>query len=202
VYSGAGFARVLDFFGIDDPSFRGGARVAAGDVDRDGTPDVIVAAGFGGGPRVAIFAGGAGLQFNPQRVVRDFFVFESTLRNGAFVAAGDVDADGADDLVAAGGPGGGPRVLVLSGNSLRAGFQVPIANFFAGDPASRNGVRVAVKNLDGDFRADVMTGAGPGGGSRVQVYTGAELTTTTTPNPSRDGNAFSPFNFADGVFVG
>jgi hypothetical protein len=36
---------LVSFFGIPDPDFRGGARVAVGDVNGDGTPDVVVAAG-------------------------------------------------------------------------------------------------------------------------------------------------------------
>lgn len=39
-----------NFFGIDDPSFRGGARPAVGDVNHDDVPDMLIAAGFGGGP--------------------------------------------------------------------------------------------------------------------------------------------------------
>ena len=52
VLSGRGFGPVADFSGIDDPNFRGGARAAVGDVSRDGVADLVVAAGFGGGPRV------------------------------------------------------------------------------------------------------------------------------------------------------
>ncbi|HET6574576.1 MAG TPA: FG-GAP-like repeat-containing protein, partial [Fimbriiglobus sp.] len=48
---------LTDFFAIDDPAFRGGARPALGDVNGDGTPDLVVSAGFGGGPRVALFDG-------------------------------------------------------------------------------------------------------------------------------------------------
>src|SRR5207248_6721301 len=48
VFSGKGFSQLADFFGIDDPAFRGGARAAVGDVNGDGAGDVIVAAGFGG----------------------------------------------------------------------------------------------------------------------------------------------------------
>ncbi|MDB5312253.1 MAG: Calx-beta domain protein, partial [Gemmataceae bacterium] len=83
-----------NFFGIDDPNFRGGARAAAGDVNRDGTPDLMVAAGFGGGPRIAVF-NGTTLFTTPTRLVNDFFAFPgpdaTTLRNGTFVAAGDVN---------------------------------------------------------------------------------------------------------------
>ena len=52
-----GFGLMADFFGIDDPDFRGGARAAIGDVNGDGIGDLVVAAGFLGGPRVAGFAG-------------------------------------------------------------------------------------------------------------------------------------------------
>ena len=34
------------------------------------------------------------------------------------------------------------------------------SNFFAGDVNSRDGIRVAEKNLDGDARADLVVGAG------------------------------------------
>ena len=110
VFSGANGAVLANFFGIDDPNFRGGARVSVADVNGDGTPDLIVAAGQGGGPRVAVFdgkslAGGA----TPTRLTSDFFAFEPTLRDGAFVSAGDFTGDGKADLVLSGGPSGGPR---------------------------------------------------------------------------------------------
>jgi hypothetical protein len=50
---------MLSFFGVPDPSFRGGARVAVGDVNGDGVPDVVVAAGESGGPRVVVWDGKA-----------------------------------------------------------------------------------------------------------------------------------------------
>src|SRR5262249_51013414 len=40
-----------------DPGFTGGARVATGDVTGDGTDDVVVAAGPGGGPEVKVYDG-------------------------------------------------------------------------------------------------------------------------------------------------
>lgn len=104
-----------NFFGIDDISFRGGARSAMGDVNKDGFPDLLVAAGFGGGPRVALFSGST-LFTTRAKLVNDFFAFPEdaeTLRNGIFAALGDISGDGFADLVFGGGPGGAPRVYIL-----------------------------------------------------------------------------------------
>jgi uncharacterized delta-60 repeat protein len=194
-----GFAGMADFYGISDPSFRGGARAAVGDVTGNGYGDLIVAAGFGGGPRVAGFDGKSVAAGNPTRVFADFYAFEQSLRNGVFVACGDVDGDGFADLIAGGGPGGGPRVTVFNGKSLLANTYDTTADFFAGDPSNRGGVRVAARELDGDKRADVIAGAGDGSGSEVTAYLGKDLSGNSPP-AARDFNAFA--GFTGGVYVG
>lgn len=204
-----------NFFGIDDLAFRGGARVAIGDVDNDSLPELIVAAGFGGGPRVAVFDGRF-LLLNatlPQKLLGDFFAFPGTdavtLRNGAFVSAGDYDGDGFADLAFGGGPGGGPRVFILPGSklatlNLSGAYASPIANFFvAGDVNSRGGVRPATRDIDDDNRADLVVASGDGEGSDVRVYLGAGLPATNGTEPAL-WQAFDPFGLilVNGVYVG
>jgi hypothetical protein len=76
-----------NFFGIDDPNFRGGARAALEDVNKGGTPDLAVCAGFLGGPRTALF-NGTTLLTTPTRLVGDFFVAgNSSGRGGVRVHA-------------------------------------------------------------------------------------------------------------------
>jgi hypothetical protein len=198
----------------DDPAFRGGARVALGDVNGDGTPDLAVAAGFLGGPRVALFDGKtvlAGGGTEPAKILNDFFAFTGsdvrTLRNGAFVSIGDVDGDGKGDLIFGGGPGGAPRVCILSGALVSAGDiaaadAAPVANFFvAGDSADRDGVRVAAVDCDGDGRADVATASGEGSPGRVRVSPGRDFTSTAEPAAFQDLDPFGQI-LPGGVFVG
>ena len=199
------FVQIASFFGITgDPNFRGGVRPGVGDMNGDGIADLAVSAGFSGGPRVAVFDGktitdAAG----PTKLFNDIFVFEDTLRNGAFVAIGDVNGDGFGDLISGAGPGGGPRVLTLSGVDLIAGkantgSQV-LTNFFAGDVANRGGIRVAAKDLDGDQFADIVVGSGENAGSRVTGYLGKNFAGGDAPEQF----GFDAFaNFTGGVFVG
>ena len=200
-----------NFFGIDDANFRGGARVGLGDVNGDGFQDLAVGAGFLGGPRIALFDGKT-VFTTPTRIVNDFFGFpgtdSETLRNGAFVSVGDTDGDGKADLILGGGPGGGPRVFILSGDRLTGGdvggaLAVPLNNFFVdGNTADRGGVRVAVKDVDGDNKAEVAVGSGEGSVSRVRVFYGKHFGVGGEPANFQDLDPYAGAVLSAGVFVG
>ena len=151
----------IDRFSAFEPTFRGGVRVAAGDVNSDGTPDIIVATGPGGGPHVRVFDGQTHetlLDFAPYEDFRGF-------TGGVYVAAGDVDGDGRAEIITAPGAGGGPHVRVFSGES-----GMLMSKFFAYNTSFSGGVRVAVGDVNGDGVAEIMTGPGMGGGGHVRVF--------------------------------
>ena len=199
VYTGNGFSVIADFLGIDDLAFRGGARAALADINGDGKYDLLIAAGLGGGPRVAAYDG-ATLTTGRKKLFNDFFVFEPTVRDGVNLAGGDVDGDGFADVVVSGGPGGGPRVFILGGAELLLGQQKQLANFFAGNPDDRSGVRVTVAEIDNDDHADVVTGLGTPAGPRVNRYQGATIPLNGQPLGLSE---FDPFpGVFTGVFVG
>lgn len=200
VYNGKdiGLGRAVElarFFGIQDSNFRGGARAAVGDVNRDGVPDIVVSAGFQGGPRIEVWSGTAVLNGQTGRndqPLANFFAFEESLRNGAFVAVGDVNGDGFGDLIFGGGPSGGPRVRIADGAKLmmagdfgtlddQAFSSLTIGNFFVGDSNSRSGVQVSTANLDGDILADVVARSGDLTPPTVRAYAGATVLGSETP---------------------
>jgi hypothetical protein len=148
-------------------SFQGGVRVAAGDVNSDGVADIITAAGPGGGPHVKVFDGRSGGE------LRSFFAYDPAFKGGVFVAAGDVNGDGRADIVTGAGAGAGPHVKVFDGAT-----GAELRSFMAYGPAFTGGVFVAAGDVNGDGAADIITGAGAGGGPHVKVFdgkTGAEL---------------------------
>ncbi|MCS6852108.1 MAG: VCBS repeat-containing protein [Gemmataceae bacterium] len=179
---------MYEFFAYD-ANFRGGVRVAGGDVDGDGTQDIICVPGPGGGPHVIVYSG-ADLS-----ILRSFFAYAPNFTGGLFVASGDVNDDGFDDIITGADAGGGPHVMVRSGkdNSI-------LASFFAFDPAFRGGVRVAAGDINGDGFFDVVAGAGPGAGPHVRVFNLAGGPPTQMPGAIGSFFAYDP-RFTGGVFV-
>ncbi|MBX9580039.1 MAG: serine hydrolase [Gemmataceae bacterium] len=87
------------------------------------------------------------------------------------------------------GPGGGPAVRVYSTVTGQAA-----GRFFAFEPTFTGGVRVAVGDVNNDGFADYVAAAGPGGGPRVRVFSGRDLSVLA------DLFAFEP-TFPGGVYV-
>jgi len=142
-------------------AFTGGARVAAGLVNADGMPDLVVAAGPGGGPQVSVFDGVT------LATIHSFFAYAPGFTGGVYVAAGDLNGDGRADIITGAGPGGVPQVKAFHGVTL-----VELANFLAFAPGFTGGVRVAAGRVDADFVPDFVVGTGPGA-AEVKAFNGA-----------------------------
>lgn len=135
-----------------------GFSIAAGDLDGDGRDEIVAGAGPGGLPRVRVFA------LDGSRRA-EFLAFSAGFRGGVNVASANLYGNKFRSIVVGAGPGGGPhvRVFTMYGRVLLNGF-------FAYAPAFRGGVQVAAGDLDGDGKDEIVTGAGPGGGPHVRVF--------------------------------
>ena len=124
------------FYGYE-AAFGGGVRVAVADVTGDGVDDLVLVPGAGGGPRVRVYDGAAVLAANTPlsrdaASYADFFTVEPSFRGGLYVAAGlyRSGATQADIIVGAAG-GGGPRVMIFAGDTVRQAKPTVLADFFA-----------------------------------------------------------------------
>lgn len=165
------------------PGFTGGVRAVLGDVNGDGIDDIITAPGPGGGPNVLAFHGVTG------EILANFNAYVAGFLGGVYVASGDFNGDGRDDIVTSPDFGGGPDVRVIDSDD----FSTDLLRFNAYDPAYRGGVQVAVGTFSGN--PAIVTAPGPGGGPNVRVFSGTNGTLLG------NFNAYDP-NFRGGAFVG
>src|SRR5262245_16035850 len=160
VFDGTSGSLMSSFFAYG-PAFRGGVFVAVGDLNGDGTDDIITGAGPGAGPHVKAFSGDTGALLN------SFFAYAPSFRGGVRVAAGDVNGDGFDDIITGAGSGGNAHVKVFSGDSGA------LLSSFLAYPGFSGGVFVAAGDFNGDGKADIVTGADRGAPPHVKVFDGA-----------------------------
>ena len=185
------------FFAYDQ-NFRGGVRVAMGDINGDGNVDLITAPGVGGGPNIKIFNLVSGTPIQ----VADFFVFEAAFFGGLYIAVGNLNNDGFGDIIVGAGPGGGPRVSAYAGSqNFSINGNTVMTTFFAYAPEFAGGITVAAADRTGDGLDEIVTGAGFGGGPNVTVFQ-LQQTPQGAFNPIVFQNffAFDPL-FTGGIYV-
>jgi len=154
------------FFAYDQ-NFRGGVRVAMGDINGDGNVDLVTAPGVGGGPNIKIFNLVSGTPIQ----VADFFVFEAAFFGGLYIGVGNLNNDGFGDIIVGAGPGGGPRVSAYAGSqNFSISGSTVMTTFFAYAPEFTGGITVAAADRTGDGLDEIVTGAGFGGGPNVTVF--------------------------------
>ncbi|MEI7855452.1 MAG: multicopper oxidase domain-containing protein [Planctomycetota bacterium] len=127
------------------------------------TPIYVTGAGQGGGPAVNVYSG------IDNSVLASFFAFEEDFTGGVQTAVADVNNDGISDVIVGAGAGGGPRVQVFNGAT---NFTTTLFDFFAFSTAFSGGVSVAGGDFNADGFADIVVGAGPGGGPQVSIFDG------------------------------
>ncbi|MDB6175336.1 MAG: hypothetical protein JWL59_4647 [Chthoniobacteraceae bacterium] len=176
-------AQTLAFSAYEE-SYRGGVRIAAGDINGDGFDDIITSTRLGSG-RIRVFDGVTGVQFS--EVFGEINAFVGRAAHGAFVSSGDVTGDGRDDIIVGSGRGGGIVQIYDGQTGSLVNSYTPFGKGFKG------GVRVAIGDVDGNGIDDVVVSQGDSG-SRVQVYSGA--TTTIL----QDFKA-APKSYRSGIFV-
>jgi hypothetical protein len=142
-----------------DPGFNGSINMIAADLNGDGSSEIITGAGVGGGPHVRIFDSNGDIK-------GQFFAYDQKFRGGVNVAIGDVDGDEKNEIITAPGPGGGPHIRIFDQRGILKG------QFFAYDENFTGGVSIAVGNISGDNKSEIVVVPFSKGGSHVKIFNG------------------------------
>lgn len=143
VFSATG--RLLGSFFAYNKDMRGGVNVALGDLNNDGKLKIVTGPGKGSEPLVKIFDLSGNLQSS-------FLAYDKKFLGGVEIALGDINNDGALEIVTVPGPGGGPQVRIFTPQGKVLG------QFFAYDQNYRGGLKITVTDLEKDGQADILAG--------------------------------------------
>ncbi len=161
-FNNGGFVRVFDnngnqtrngFFSYLD-RFPAGSQILISDIDGDRVNEELV--NYKG--IISIYKNG--------KLHKSFKPYDGKFKGDISFAVSDLNGDATKEIITGAGQGGGPHVRVFDkdGNPL-------IGGFFAYDKDFRGGVDIAVMDLNGDDTKEIITGAGPGGGAHVRIFT-------------------------------
>lgn len=93
-----------------------------------------------------------------------FLAYGSNFKGGVNLAVGDVDNDGQDEIITAPMAGGGPHIRIFNRyGKLQSEFFAYDAHFFGG-------VNIAVGDVNGDGKKEIITAPMAGGGPQVRVF--------------------------------
>lgn len=150
------FEQVESFMAFTE-DFQGGASVAYGDIDGNGSDEVIVGAGPGGGPNVKVFTSSG-------EKLLSFFPYVEEFKKGVYVASCDVNSDDLDEIITSPRFGGGPNVKVYNGQGEN------LSSFMAYEERFHGGVSIACGDVTGDGIGDIVTGSGYDSGNQVRIF--------------------------------
>lgn len=168
--------------------FKGGVRVAVGDVDLFGNgekslpengerpfldDDIVVGQGYRGNT-VKVYKGADVIDSMGEPVpMGTFKVGSSAFKGGVSVALGDINDDGHADIIVGRNTGAPSVVQIFSGRTILPNTTTPDqigADILPFDSSYRFGVRVASADVNGDGVADIIASVGIKNQSRVQFY--------------------------------
>lgn len=203
VISGFDYSELVpEFHPFSDlPGYTGGAYVAAGDVNGDGLADIIVGTtaaptgnlGTSTAARVRVYDGATGaslLTTNLQPY--------ASFAGGAYVGAGDIDADGLAEIITGAGKNGGPEVKAYKFDTEH-GTTAKLMSFLAYDASFTGGVRVSGGDADGDGLSEIITGPGSGLASDLTIRNPHTLAVTRTVAGYSPSSSVGVFVGADGA---
>lgn len=139
-------------------NFRGGVNVSLGDINGDKVSEIFTGPKPGGGPQARIFKkDGTAIGF--------IWPFHPDSRTGINIANGDINGDGKDEVVVSQAENGHAWVKVYKNNTKQS-----IVGEWNAYGNVECGASVAMGDVDGDGKDEIITGAGSGGGPHVRVF--------------------------------
>jgi len=156
-----------------DENFRGGIAISIGDLEGDGTGEIITTPTSKGGPHIRVFGLRDG-KYEP--VTLGIMAYDENFRGGINSCVGDVNNNGKDEIMTGIVSNGGPHVRIF-GNGRSGELELLSPGFMAFNSSLRGGVSVTTVDTSGDGYSSIVAGMGGSGDPVVRIFddTGKQL---------------------------
>jgi hypothetical protein len=157
--------------------------VAVADFNQDGLADIVTGADSGGQPIVKVFDAYKLLTGQANPIISQFFAYDRRFAGGVRLAVGDLNKDGVPDIATGPGSGLNSQVRIFKTNlsADQATVTHSLLTSFLAFPTYNGGVNLAVGDVTGDGRADIVVGSSTGGTAMTRVYNGAGICSGKPP---------------------
>ena len=135
--------------------FSGGMEVTAGNLDGKEGEEIIVGAGYNGGPQIR--------GFDESGYKLSFFGLDKNQRKGIRVIAKDLGNDGRVEIIGFSNLNQDPE-LIIFGNDGHLIKKISLTQF------NKNGLRVAVGDFDGDSNQEIAVTGGYGNPAKIIIF--------------------------------
>ncbi|MBI5077389.1 S8 family serine peptidase [Candidatus Falkowbacteria bacterium] len=134
-----------------------GLNLSMANVNNDNEKDIVAGAARGSPPFVRVVDAWG-------KLLVSFFAFDKNFKGGVEVAAGDIDADGKVEIIVAPESGYAPVVEIfdLDGNLKK--------EFFAYNQDFKNGINLAVGDVDKDGMLEIITAPHKGLFPKIKIF--------------------------------
>ncbi len=147
---------LLSSFLAYDKKFKGGVNIATGDLDNNGSYEIVTAPMSKGGPHVRVFS-------NQGSLINEFFAYDTKYIGGVNLALGDLYGNKTKQIVVA-PVTGGSEIKVFNAKGTLA------SSFLAYDAKFKGGVNIAVGDVDNDGKSEIITAPASIGGPHIKVF--------------------------------
>jgi len=149
-------AKRFEFFAYNE-GFKGGLSITTADIDGDGEKEIITGAGVSGGPHIRVFNADG-------QIISQFFAYEYNFTGGVNVTAGDVDGDGAVEIIVSPQTNSQSKIRIFDSlGNLEKEFLAFDSNFYGG-------ANLALSDINIDGIKEIVVGAGPGLTPQIKIF--------------------------------
>ena len=184
-------------------AFRGGVRIATGELSGSGTDEIVTAPGWGIVAQVRVYN-------QSGRLLTSFEPYGPNFKGGVQVAVADVDGDGLSDIITV--PSLGAAQVKVFRNVLVAGRPAfdasrPYRNFLAFPASFIGGAVMAAADMgstppqNGSFdntrrdgKAEIVVGSSAGTKTTVKVFDVSRMAASTPDTVPAASRSFTPFS--------